>query len=161
SYNDGHWHLRDLNSLNGTRVNNATVEAEHELVPNDEIHLGHTRLLFVEHMGQLPDLPAAPPETEVPAIKKRLGHTRFLTPAPPVELQETQITETHDKLNRELSLLYRLALDMGSASDTKELVGIVLDGLLEATPAETGAILAVGPAKQIELIDYRNRDPKE
>jgi Nif-specific regulatory protein len=161
SYNDGHWHLRDLNSLNGTRVNNATVEAEHELAPNDEIHLGHTRLLFVEHMGQLPELPAAPPETEVPAIKKRLGHTRFLTPAPPFELQETQITETHDKLNRELSLLYRLALDMGSASDTKELVGIVLDGLLEATPAETGAILAVGPAKQIELIDYRNRDPKE
>src|SRR5262249_44301003 len=133
---------------------------EHELAPNDEIHLGHTRLLFVEHMGQLPDLPVAPPDTEVPSIKKRLGHTRFLTPIPPIERQQTQVPEAHHKLNRELSLLYRLALDMGSASDTKELIGIVLDGLLEATPADVGAILSVGPAKQIEVIDYRNRHPQ-
>src|SRR5712692_7919418 len=44
SYADGHWHLRDLSSLNGTRVNNLTVEKEHELAPNDEVNLGHTRL---------------------------------------------------------------------------------------------------------------------
>src|SRR5437660_12077087 len=60
-YADGCWHLRDLNSLNGTRINSATLTNEWELSPNDEIHLGRTRLLFVEHMGQLPDLPTLPP----------------------------------------------------------------------------------------------------
>ena len=160
SFADGHWHLRDLNSLNGTRVNNATVESDHELVPNDEIHVGHTRLIFVEHMGQLPEAPTATGDSELPSIKKRMGHTRFLTPIPPGDHQHTETAEVPHRVNRELSLLYRLALDMGAASDTKELVAIVLDRLLDATPADVGAILSVGPSKQIEVIDYRNRDPK-
>src|SRR5262245_23406974 len=57
----GRWFLRDLGSLNGTRVNDARVEGERGLVPNDEIHLGRTHLLFVEHMDQLPDLPQEGP----------------------------------------------------------------------------------------------------
>ena len=43
-------------------------------------------------------------------------------------------------LSRDLSLLYRLALDMGSATNYEDLCRIVLDGLLEAIPAEVGAI---------------------
>src|SRR6516164_7718938 len=73
AFADGHWHLRDLNSLNGTRINGVPVEGDHRLVPNDEIHLGHTTLIFVEHMGQLPEAPEATQESELPAIKKRLG----------------------------------------------------------------------------------------
>src|SRR5437588_9481077 len=53
-YAEGHWHLRDLNSLNGTAVNDVALDSEWELSPNDEIHLGHTRLLFVENLEQLP-----------------------------------------------------------------------------------------------------------
>src|SRR5881275_290518 len=30
---DGHWRLRDLGSLNGTRLNNVTVTEEHALDP--------------------------------------------------------------------------------------------------------------------------------
>src|SRR6266851_6066905 len=55
---DGRWRLRDLNSLNGTRVNNEPLENERELSPRDEIHVGRTRLIFVEDMSQLPDMPA-------------------------------------------------------------------------------------------------------
>src|SRR5205085_12477879 len=109
AYADGRWHVRDLNSLNGTRVNSVTVEGERELAPNDEVHLGHTHLIFVDHMGQLPDLPMVQADADLPSIKKRLGHTRFLTPVPPLERQETQVPEAHEKLNRELALLYRLA----------------------------------------------------
>ena len=51
---DGRWRLRDLGSLNGTRLNGSAVDTEWELSPSDEIHLGKTHLLFVEDMGQLP-----------------------------------------------------------------------------------------------------------
>ncbi len=51
---DGRWRLRDLNSLNGTRLNGAAVEGERELAPNDEVQLGQTCFLFVEDLGQLP-----------------------------------------------------------------------------------------------------------
>src|SRR5438034_5269651 len=79
---DGRWRLRDLESLNGTRINGDPLDSEWELSPADEIHLGKTHLLFVEDMGQLPNLPAKGPEDDGVSIKKRLGQTRFLTPSP-------------------------------------------------------------------------------
>jgi Nif-specific regulatory protein len=51
-------------------------------------------------------------------------------------------------LSRDLSLLYRLALDMGSAASYEDLCRIVLDALLEAIPAEVGAILSVSRPAQ-------------
>src|SRR5436190_7938169 len=62
SHRAGRWHVRDLNSLNGTRINSAPLEGEHDLSPNDELHLGRTHLLFVEDMDQLPDLPQSAQE---------------------------------------------------------------------------------------------------
>ncbi len=146
SADEGGWRVRDLNSLNGTRVNGAPVEGDRELVPNDEVQLGRTRFLFVEDMSQLPDLPPPDERPEGVNIKKRLGQTRFLTPAPAVAADDSTTTAgppPRHALSRDLSLLYRLALDMGSAADYEELCGIVLDALLEAIPAEVGAILTV------------------
>src|SRR5262245_835636 len=57
SFADGRWRLRDLNSLNGTRLNGERLDGEWELAANDDVHLGRTHLLFVEDMGQLPDVP--------------------------------------------------------------------------------------------------------
>src|SRR5438309_4366603 len=62
-YGDGHWHLRDLNSLNGTRVNDAALDSEWELSSQDEIHLGRTQLVFVQQLDQLPDLPIGPADS--------------------------------------------------------------------------------------------------
>jgi Nif-specific regulatory protein len=149
SFSGGRWHVRDLNSLNGTRVNNVRLEGEWELTPNDDVYLGRTHLLFVEDMNQLPDLPQQKeePESEGVAIRKRLGQTRFLTPLPqlaePGNGETASGTPQRHALSRDLSLLYRLALDMGSAGTYDELCRIVLDALLEAIPAEVGAILSV------------------
>jgi Nif-specific regulatory protein len=145
----GRWRLRDLGSLNGTRINNTRVEGERDLAPSDDLHLGRTHLVFVEDMNQLPDVPGA---SELPgsedssmSIKKRLGQTRFLTPPPPGSDDEATLSGAGSQhgLSRDLSLLYRLALDMGMAGNYEEVCQIVLGTLLEATPAEVGAILSI------------------
>src|SRR5438309_10238473 len=71
-YADGHWRLRDLNSLNGTRVNDTVLDSEWELSPKDEIHVGRTHLVFVEDPEQLPDLRISSSDSGGVAIKKRL-----------------------------------------------------------------------------------------
>jgi Nif-specific regulatory protein len=163
---DGHWEVRDLNSLNGTRLNGERLDQEEELAPNDLIHLGKTDLIFVEDMSQLPDVPLQPRSDEGVSIKKRLGHTRYLTPVPHDHTGEQEstaegITVPGDRhtLGHDLALLYRLALDMGAAADQEELVQIVLDGLLEAIPAEVGAILTVKDTDKLEVTAHRHRDP--
>jgi transcriptional regulator with GAF, ATPase, and Fis domain len=184
SYRGGRWRLRDLNSLNGTRINGVRLDGEWELTPLDDVHVGRTHLLFVEDMAQLPDLPHQQEgESEGVSIRKRLGQTRFLTPQPELTDQGTIVPGDRHALSRDLSLLYRLALDMASASSYEELCRIVLDALLEAIPAEVGAILSVardgedrdGPPSgvripsadagkqlrgvELEVTAHRHRDP--
>src|SRR5262249_45664146 len=78
-------------------------------------------------------------------------------------------------ISRDLSLLYRLALDMGSAPAYEDLVTIVLGGLLEAVPADVGAVLSVAAGGdmtrgvavgdrnlrgvELEVTAHRHRDP--
>jgi Nif-specific regulatory protein len=165
---DRRWRLRDLNSLNGTRLNSHRITDEEELEAGDEVHLGRTDLLFVEAMEQLPDVPAPPQNAEGMSIKKRLGQTRFLTPVPPppegdgetMPVDQTPAPAQRHSLSRDLSLLYRLALDMGSATTYEELVDLVLDGLLAAIPAEVGAVLRAGKdGREMEVTAHRHRDP--
>ena len=163
AYAGGRWCLRDLNSLNGTRINGERLNREWELSPGDEVSVGRTRLLFVHDMEQLPDLPPPPAPVESMLIKKRLGHTRFLTPIPPADAPGDPTSETppaaRHSLSRDLALLYRLALDMGSAGSYTDLVWTVLDGLLEAIPADGGAILAIKDGHEPERLAQRHRDP--
>jgi len=62
-------------------------------------------------------------------------------------------------LGRSIQQNVRLALDMGSAGDIQELVGVVLDGLLEAIAADVGAILSVKESRKLEVLDHRQREP--
>jgi Nif-specific regulatory protein len=161
---DGHWFLRDLNSLNGTTVNGQRLAREWELTPRDEVHIGHTDLVFVEDMSQLPDLPVEAPAAEHMLIKKRLGHTRFLTPIPALPPQDQDKADqappdARHRLSRDLALLYRLALDMGSAGTNQELVYAVLDGLLEGIAADGGAVLVVKEGQEPQRVANRHRDP--
>jgi Nif-specific regulatory protein len=162
---DGRWRLRDLESLNGTRINGDPLDTEWELSPGDEVNLGRTHLIFVEDMGQLPNLPDLPTDDGV-SIKKRLGQTRFLTPSPPEPRDDSATTHSEPpavgarhSLSRDLALLYRMALDMGSAGSYQELARIVLDGLLEGVPAEVGAVLTLKEGRELEVTAHRHRDP--
>jgi Nif-specific regulatory protein len=157
---DGRWRLRDLNSLNGTRINGERLDSEWELSAQDEISLGRTTLVFVEDMNDLPDMPLAPAAAESVTIKKRLRQTRFLTPVPPAPVAEDPTL--HDgavsrRLSHDLSLLYRMAVDMGSSATYQELAELVLAGLLEATPADTGAILTRKDGRGLDITEHRHK----
>src|SRR4051794_7998423 len=75
------WWLRDLQSLNGTRVNGEPLDGEWELTSADEFQVGKSRFVFVDQIDELPSVPLAGPADTV-AIKKRLTQSRFLTPQP-------------------------------------------------------------------------------
>jgi transcriptional regulator with GAF, ATPase, and Fis domain len=159
---NGAWRVRDLNSLNGTRLNSERLASEQDLAPGDEVGLGKTLFLFVEDMSQLPDIPTEPVDQGGESIRKRLGQTRFLTPIPPDNSPPSAtLEESHSRhnLGRDLSLLYRLALDMGSATSQDELVNVVLEGLLGAIPADVGAILSVKEGGTLEVSAHRHRNP--
>lgn len=160
---DNRWCVHDLNSLNGTRVNGEPVISETLLSVRDEVSLGSSNLMFVESLSQLPTAPtSAPPEDstlEGMAIKKRLGQSRYLTPSPPEGTPALDVTiPARHQITHDMATLYRLALDMGTASNYQDLVRIVLDGLLEAIPADVGAILTVKESKEYEVAAHRHRD---
>ncbi len=158
---EGRWHLRDLSSLNGTRLNSKALSGDKELSPRDEVGVGRSNLVFVENLQQLPDLPPPPAEGGV-SIKKRLRQTRFLTGSSgeTAASSTTQLAE-HHHLGQDLALLYRLALEMGAAATYADLTRVVLDGLLEAIPADVGAILTLKEGgRDLELAAHRHRDAR-
>jgi transcriptional regulator with GAF, ATPase, and Fis domain len=177
-FTEDRWRLRDLKSLNGTRVHGSSIE-EWELSSGDEFQVGRTNFVFVDRLEDLPTAGpflgplSGPASAESILIRKRLGKTRFLTPPPttspippnaitmPPSSQETATVPVdidRTRLGRDLSLLYRMALDMASAPTYENLVHIVLDGLFDAVPAEVGAILTRVDS-QLALTAHRHRDP--
>ena len=171
---DSYWYLRDLGSLNGSKINMQPVSGERRLVPQDEVLLGRSRFLFLLDLGELPDLPvrSTPASNEQIAIKKRLGLTRYLPALPPIESAKVSapIETPPQGVSAEegprpstlqaLSILYRLGLEMGNAGTPVELVQVVLNGLLEAIPAEVGAVLELKDTRTLDLIAYHQRDAK-
>jgi Nif-specific regulatory protein len=160
---EGGWHVRDLGSLNGTHLNGEPLRTDRPLRPLDEIRLGRTRLVFVDEMGQLPDLPkaaAARPAEKADGleIRKRLGQTRYQqSPAAAGPDPETVRVDARIAPPQAVGVLYRLALDMAAATDTTELCTLAVDAVFRATPAEVVAVLALKEARELELTVHRSR----
>jgi DNA-binding NtrC family response regulator len=152
------WRLRDLKSLNGTRVNGDPIQDEWELVSGDEFSVGRTRFVFVNQLDELPSVPLASPGETV-SIKKRLSQSRFMTPNPEAIASTPSVadrgTQQHRSISRDLAQLYRLGLEMGAATTYEELAEVVLNGLLEAVHAEVGAFLTVKEGRELEVTAVR------
>lgn len=154
------WAIRDLGSLNGTLVNGELLRKERVLRPLDEIRVGRTSLVFVEELSQLPQSLGASHRTEEGdgfAIRKRLGQTRYQPAA-----NQDDSTQHSPRIApaQALTVLYRLALDMGNCSTPTELCELVVDALFRATPAETVAVLAVKENDELVPVVYRCRNPQ-
>jgi Nif-specific regulatory protein len=156
---EGRWRLRDLKSLNGTRVNGDSIQDEWELVSGDDFSVGRTRFVFVKQLDELPSVPLSGPGETV-SIKKRLSQSRFMTPNPEIvtgtipERDETT-QRPHRSISRDLAQLYRLGLEMGAATTYEDLAQVVLSGLLEAIHAEVGAFLTVKEGRELEVTAVR------
>src|SRR5215831_18365989 len=145
------WYVRDLGSLNGTHVNGEQIRRERALRPLDEVRVGRTRLVFVDELAQLPNMPkAAGDKTERGdglEIRKRLGQTRYL--APTVSGDDSTHSEPRVAPPQAVSVLYRLALDMANAATPTELCELVADAMFRATPAEVAAVLALKEGREL------------
>jgi Nif-specific regulatory protein len=152
---EGRWRLRDLKSLNGTRVNGEPIPDDWELVSGDEFQVGRTRFVYVNHIEDLPSVPLTGPGDTV-SIKKRLSQSRFMTPHPHEVAPETTTDRgPRRSISRDLMQLYRLGLEMGGATGYEELANVVLDGLLAAVQAEVGAFLTVKEGREMEVTAVR------
>jgi Nif-specific regulatory protein len=151
------WRLRDLKSLNGTKVNGDPIQDEWELVSGDEFLVGRTRFVYVEQIDELPSVPLSSP-SETVSIKKRLSQSRFMTPNPhEVQAHETITSERSPRrsISHDLMALYQLGLKMGAATSYEELADVVLGGLLDAIHAEVGAFLTVKEGREMEVTAVR------
>ncbi len=160
---ENRWRLRDLKSLNGTRLNQMALQGEKELVSSDEFQIGRSKYLFVEHIEELPSVPLQGPADAL-AIRKRMSNSRFLTPHPedaPPETTTTYDASMRRKLSHDLAQLYHLGLEMGNATQYEELCEVVLDGLLQGVSAEVGAILTLKEGRSLEVTAVRPSDPAQ
>jgi transcriptional regulator with GAF, ATPase, and Fis domain/pSer/pThr/pTyr-binding forkhead associated (FHA) protein len=159
AYSEKAWFVRDLESLNGTRVNGETVRGERELSSGVELQFGRSKFLFVYELPQLPGIPDTQVRTLNKAIKitGQTSKSRFLLESPE---GDDSFTATETSSDRAIAALYRLALDMGSAKTLEELAEAVLSGLFAGLPAEHGAILVVKAGRDLEILAHRSRNEK-
>ncbi|MDA1162614.1 MAG: sigma 54-interacting transcriptional regulator [Planctomycetota bacterium] len=146
---DGEWILKDLGSRNGTLVEGCRVTDDWSLSDGDQIQLGECYLVFTRDISRPSDggevvldsgtetcdgstpLSEATPE---PEIVFRRHKTRYHSGGGSEAIGR-------DRASQELARMYRLALEMGSTRDIKELSEIVLDGLFSDGNVSIGAIL--------------------
>jgi Nif-specific regulatory protein len=153
---DSAWTLRDLGSRNGTRINGERVAGDRELTEGELIQIGECELGFTFDPSRslstfaqedrvnsdaetTVDLVYEQPSDSEHAIILRTRNSRYQSPSP-AEMAGS------DRISQELARLYQLALDMGAASNAKNLSKVVLDGLFAATSADIGAVLLLPEA---------------
>src|SRR5262245_56811104 len=162
----GEWWVRDCQSMNGTRDNDQRIDRDQALRAGDEVGLGRSRLVFVNRLEELPALLASDPNLELGGIciVNRLGQTRY-------DISAGSTTTPHgaaanwrqldvERVAGQLSLLFRLALKMGEASNVQELVNTILEELLDSTLADTAAVLRVTNKQELKLMAFKAKDKR-
>lgn len=172
---DDTWIVRDLNSRNGTFIANNKLEGDIELDDGDVIQIGACRLRFQKQLT-IPEEPDDVHETdEAEETDTRIGvgtpdgqyssDTKRRKPKSPTgsdsapeilsRKKEHSFAEPKSKPDAkdlysvQLSRLYQLGFDMGSAADPHHLSEVVLNGIIKDTAGEIGAVL-LSPIKMAD-----------
>ncbi|HEX6986999.1 MAG TPA: FHA domain-containing protein, partial [Planctomycetaceae bacterium] len=144
------WVVRDLQSRNGTLLGRKLVTSDEPLSEGDRIRIGGCELIFTYDISQPLDLGEEPLDRDTNASTSAAATRPEIAPGPEIlhRRRETRYGElarrdaqVRDRVSRELASLYRLALEMGRFDQLGPLCGAVLDALIEATPADIGAVL--------------------
>ena len=168
------WILQDLGSRNGTLVNGECVSDDWKLEDGHVIQIGGSRLGFTHDLSApLPGLDYADAEAAHAGETVEVVLSDLISESPPEIIHRkrktrfyqigTKDTADRDQTSHQLARLYRLALDMGSARDSKQLADHVLSVLLEGTNADIGAILllkgklqAESKVSQLRIVSYKS-----
>lgn len=170
------WTLRDLDSRNGTVVDGAPVAGDWELQDGEMIRIGACDLGFTHDLstpfpqfdepdddhgdaGSSSELVFDHPTADTdPEIIHRTRKSRYRTPS-------DSETISRDRISRELTKLYRLALEMGAVPDAVSLSNVVLEGLFFGTSVNVGAILLLNEGTgddpspdQLEVVACQDAD---
>ncbi len=162
--NGPHWTLRDLGSRNGTLVSGEPVTSDWELEDGEIIQIGECEIGFTYDISKpfrpfvesseremldrptdtATDISIISPNAEGGSSAEIIHRTRKS------RFRDASADELvgRERISRELASLYRLALEMGNASDSRALARMVLTGLFAATPADIGAILLLHEPSQ-------------
>lgn len=163
---DGGYVLYDLNSANGTFVNNEPVKRR-KLAPNDIVRFGPFRFFFAitDGAGASPEEPQFGRRMEVRTITEMLVTERILTTLDAVQAAEPQalgglagLAELEDA-DRKLRTLYAFMQSISSTLDVNELIERIVFDLLDVFPrAEWVALYQREPAGDMALRFSRRRD---
>jgi len=129
--------LRDLNSRNGTLVNGALVQ-ERLLEDNDEIRVGDSVFLFKRSAGEATS-PGGKRGEPQPA-----GVTTVLRSSDSIYLNPQKVEERlipSDRTAQGIHILLQISQALQGAQTLEALERQLLELLLEAVPADRGAIL--------------------
>jgi len=147
--------IRDLDSFNGTFVNGIPVK-EQALSHSDQLRLGSIEILFLTEEGE----------------ETTSGHLVRLDDSNPVAqssrqlrpetlLHQTEQTHAHlpehERTERHLGVLLKIATRINRLRHTEELVREILDTMFEVVPADRGAILLTQGDKEFSSVYGRHR----
>jgi Nif-specific regulatory protein len=144
------WKLRDLQSRNGTLLDGQPVSGECFLEPGQVISIGPCELAFTYDLSQAFPKNGSDDVIESDSGTATVDVLESQPPEPTIIRRESENpfvgggrTEAvgRDRTSRDLAQLYRLALDMGGATNSKQLAEVVLLGLANGTSADIGALL--------------------
>ncbi|MCX7666204.1 MAG: sigma 54-interacting transcriptional regulator [Gemmataceae bacterium] len=157
---DGEWYVRDLNSRNGTKLNNQVVRKDQPLENRDRLEFGHFIFEFVTDLQDV-NLPLGSLQVDRLQPTNWTDTTKFIAESDDSGTQSDAENTVPDPTDQErtLTALYTLALKMGQSNDVERLIQEVLRGLLNGVPAQQAAIVEVN-GREIVNVWPHSRDGK-
>jgi transcriptional regulator with GAF, ATPase, and Fis domain len=136
---DSEFRIRDLGSSNGTYVNGLPIAA-HTLKDGDQIRAGQSLFVFTQSTRAAS---SAAPELEMNATSVNSDTTLLLKLSDAIYLRPDKLPKT-DRTLRNLETLLNIGYSIASVRGLEALQRKLLQLILEAIPAQRGAVLLAG-----------------
>ncbi|MCP3905924.1 MAG: FHA domain-containing protein, partial [Planctomycetes bacterium] len=152
---NGTWHLRDLDSANGTFVNGHAITGREQLSPGDQIKCGSTLLIF----GMSPDEDERRPSPIRLMDEETLDVTVHSTSDPNAESMVIASPDPLRGARDHLRVIYELTALTASTFNRDELLGAVMDLVFaEFRPDRGFVLLGDDPAAPLDAVVVRYRE---
>jgi transcriptional regulator with GAF, ATPase, and Fis domain len=135
--------IKDLESLNGTFVNDVPVK-ERDLAHGDRVRIGHHLFLFLTGQEDVP----------VSSSQVVMDESNLLTGA----TVQMRVKDTLYLMARDLSALMKISMRINLLRGVEQLERELLELILEVVPAEQGAIMLVDGGEEFASVFGLDRE---